>query len=288
MAVNHKIQFASFPFSPSQQDEPVSVLARGGGADFSAVALARMQSIISGMEGGPRRSNLSNSGDDVMIDRSTSGTARADTFRAGDGDDVIRTRWGKDTVMGGDGDDLIVSRADAGEPRIAQDSSLSPYNRGQPFNSNRTDDKFTGGDGADTFFFRMDLNARPEIIAKHTDESGEVDWHGVAGENGAAHLHWVEGIGTDKIMDYSKAEGDKIKIAGHTAEIDITYADLNRDGKVESIIAIRSNQGGAGSHDGDSLGKIIVCGDRVEEGDVAVDAGVHFGVYGSVDDMAVA
>lgn len=226
-------------------------------------------------------------GNDTILDLGTARHSR-DVFMGGAGNDTIRTHWGVDIVLGGSGDDLIVSRSDAGEPKIAQDPSLPTFNKGQPYGGRVTNDILTGGQGADTFLFRMDLNARPDIAAKHVDAAGNIDWHDVAGENGAPHLHWVDSIGRDVITDFGKSQGDKISIEGHTAAIEIIYRDINRDGREESIIKVTSNQGGAGSHNGDSLGRIVVYGDRVEVSDVAVNAGVHHGAYGSIDDLMVA
>lgn len=239
---------------------------------------------------GSNRSDFINgrAGNDTILDLGTANGARPDFFFGGAGNDVIRTQWGRDKVVGGSGNDLIVSRSDAGEPLVAQNPSQATYNKDQPYGGNATNDVLTGGDGSDTFLFRMDLDARPDIVAKHVDDAGIVDWEGVAGENSAAHLHWVNSIGKDTITDFNRAQGDMIKIEGHTAAIDIKYADINRDGKMESIIAVRSDQGGAGSHNGDSLGTIVVFGDRVEIGDVAVNAGVHHGAYGSINDMMIA
>jgi Ca2+-binding RTX toxin-like protein len=213
---------------------------------------------------------------------------KTDMFFGGAGDDTILTRWGKDIVNGGADNDVIQSRSDAGEPEIAQDPNLPTFNDDQPFSGKVSNDVLTGGGGSDTFRFRLDLDARPEIAAKHADANGVIDWHEVAGENGEAHLHWVNSIGTDVITDFRKAEGDKIEIEGHTATIDITYADRNNDGREESIIKIRSDQGGAGSHDGDQLGTIIVYGDRVEEADVSVNADVHHGAYETISELLLA
>ncbi len=228
-------------------------------------------------------------GNDQIIETGTARTGRKiDYFNGNAGDDVIQTRWGRDIVNGGADNDMIQSRSDAGEPLVAQDPSQAPFNADQPYSWRVTNDVLTGGGGSDTFMFRLDLNARPEIAAKHVDANGVIDWEGVAGENDAAHLHWVDSIGTDVITDYNKSQGDVIKIEGHTAAIDITYVDRNRDGQDESIIQIRSDQGGAGSHNGDQIGTIIVYGDRVEVADVSVDAGVHHGAYDNISDLLLA
>jgi Ca2+-binding RTX toxin-like protein len=227
-------------------------------------------------------------GDDIFNDGDTLRSTGVDFFRGNKGNDTFSTQYGRDMVLGGKGNDTINSRSDGGEPTIAQDPTMSPYNPGQPFSADRTDDVLRGGRGSDNFNFRLDLDARPDIAQKHVDANGVIDWEGVAGENGGVHLHWVNGIGTDTITDFSKAEGDRISIEGHTAAITLTYQDLNKDGREESIISIRSDQGGAGSHNGDSLGQIVVYGDRVENGDVAVDAEVHHGAYVTINDLMIA
>ena len=48
---------------------------------------------------------------------------------------------------------------------------------------------------------------------------------------------------------YDEAEGDRIKLFGHTVDPQISYADVDGDGDVESIIKVYSNQGaGGGAH----------------------------------------
>ncbi len=228
-------------------------------------------------------------GNDTLLDAGGWRNVGMDTFLGGAGDDRITTRWGKDIVQGGDGNDFIMSRSDGGEPLIAQNPAMRPYNNGQPFGGNVSNDILSGGNGADTFMFRLDLNARSDIIAKHVNDAGDIDWEGVTGENGGTHLHWVDTIGTDVITDFSKAQGDKIKIEGHTAQIAITYSDLNRDGKMESLVKITSNQGaGGGSHNGDTVGTIIVYGDQVTAADISVNAGAHHGAFGNISDILFA
>jgi Ca2+-binding RTX toxin-like protein len=250
-------------------------------------------------------------GDDYMIDLGTwRDTGPRDTFNGGEGNDVIRTRWGRDTVDGGAGDDLIVSRSDAGEPVPAPAPGASAqYFRNQPFDR-KGNDTLTGGEGADTFFFRLDLNAQPEVIARnlhdfatnHDHGDGDysnIDWEGVTGENGATHLHWVESIGTDVITDFSRAEGDTIEIEGHTVEIaSFTAMDFNRDGITDIVLQLRSQQGGpgpgGGAHDEDLVGRIVVLGDGTDDskvsaadigGMIKIDATVHHGAYGNIDEM---
>jgi Ca2+-binding RTX toxin-like protein len=226
-------------------------------------------------------------GDDYILDGGKMGDADKDTFSGGDGNDTIRSHWGSDVLIGGAGDDILVSRSDAGETAIAQRTTAKKYEPGEPFLS--ANDTMTGGLGADTFYFRLDLDAREYIVAKHSEPDGHIHWHDVAGENGSPHLHWVEGIGTDKIMDFYKAEGDKIVIEGHTVELyRLEYIDTNRDGRTDaSVLTLRSNQGGAGSHHGDILGRIVVYGDKVEWWDVMVNSGPTYGVASTLDDYAI-
>ncbi len=206
-----------------------------------------------------------------------------DTVFGDDGDDTIRGGMGEDILDGGDGDDRLISRSDAGEPDIAQETDESKVYPDQPFLD--ADDTLIGGTGADTFRFELLLNAKDEIVEKHADPiTGEVNWRKVAHENDNVHDHWVDGIGNDTILDFNKSEGDKITIAGHTVEVrEIEYVDLNQDGIDESIIHLISNQGAnGGAHNQDQLGSITVYGDLVEASDLRVNAGVFFGAFNSI------
>ncbi|MFN8333473.1 MAG: hypothetical protein U0T81_20045, partial [Saprospiraceae bacterium] len=141
-------------------------------------------------------------------------------------------------------------------------------------------DTMTGGRGADTFRFEGMVNAKDEIVAKHVNADGTIDWVGVTGENGAVHDHWVDGFGNDTITDFNRAQGDKIEISAHTAEVkSIKYVDANHDGRTDySLITVISQQGNAGAHDEDLLGTIKVYGDKVKMSDIAVTQTVY-GAY---------
>ena len=121
------------------------------------------------------------------------------------------------------------------------------------------------------------LNAKEEIIARHTRADGTVNWRGVAGENDNVHDHWVEGIGNDTIVGFNQDEGDQIRVEGHTATLaSIEYGE--DEGGAFSLIIIKSDQGGAGAHDGDPLGTIKVYGDQVNECNISFQPGVFNGV----------
>jgi hypothetical protein len=191
--------------------------------------------------------------------------------------DEIRTGAGTQMVDGGRGNDHFLSFADGGEPDPAQTDASDRVN--PPVPDGRADDVFWGGAGADTFEFLPLLNGRAETLDQYrSHSSGLVDWERVAGENDNVHDHWVEGIGNDTIMDYSKPQGDRLVVSGHTATlVTIEYGSDARG--AFSLIRIKSDQGaGGGAHNQDLLGTIKVYGDRVNEEDVCFNAGVHYGM----------
>lgn len=206
-----------------------------------------------------------------------------DSISGGEGDDMIWDRMGEDVLDGGEGNDILISRSDAGEPDIAQETDESKVYPDQPFLD--ADDTLIGGLGADTFRFELLLDAKDEIVEKHADPiTGKVNWRKVAHKNDNVHDHWVNGIGNDTILDFNKSEGDQIRIAGHTVQVDdIEYLDLNADGIDESIIHLISDQGGnGGAHDQDKLGTITVYGDLVEASDLTANAGVFYGAFNAI------
>ncbi|MEM9355818.1 MAG: LamG-like jellyroll fold domain-containing protein [Pseudomonadota bacterium] len=218
-----------------------------------------------------------------------------DRLEGGAGNDVLDGDRGSDLLIGGAGDDTLISDSDAGEPVIAQNydpnagrnDEIDPAtNRLYPNQPFVADDILVGGEGADTFLIKPQINAKADIIAKHTDDDGRIDWADVAGENNNAHDHWIDSIGTDVIADYDKEEGDRILVYGHTADPEISYADVDGDGDEESIIKIYSNQGnGGGAHNGDFLGQMIVHGDRVELDDLDIKAMETYGVVETIDEI---
>jgi Ca2+-binding RTX toxin-like protein len=234
-----------------------------------------------GTAGGDRLFGMD--GNDTLIDAGGRTQSGIDAFRGGNGEDMIYSHFGRDWMWGGADHDHLISRSDGGEPDIAQETDAEKVYPNENLSQNK--DTLIGGGGNDEFFFRLDLNAKAEIIAEHTDDEGDIDWEGVTGENDNPHDHWLDSIGNDRIMDFSDAEGDVIKIEGHTVEYEITYKDLNGDGKEESIIRLYSQQGDAGAHDEDELGTITVYGDRVEDDDIEHDNMVHYGAFDNITDI---
>jgi len=209
-----------------------------------------------------------------------------DTLHGDTGNDLLVGGFGADRMNGGVGNDVLLSRSDAGEPVAAQDGKTQIF-------SNETavlkaaSDVLTGGKGADTFRFEGVVNAKDDIVAKHFNADGTIDWHGVTGENTNVHDHWVDGFGNDVITDFNRKQGDKIEIAGHTAEVkSIEHLDSNGDGKADySRITVISQQGASGAHDEDLLGTITVYGNLVRASDVKVDNASVYGAYDKVGEL---
>ena len=131
------------------------------------------------------------------------------------------------------------------------------------------------------------MNAKENILLKHVNDDGSINWQRVAGENRQVHDHWVERIGNDVIWDFNRAEGDRIEVVGHTADVyRIEHVDTDGNGVLDATrLHVQSNQGNAGAHNKDQLGVITVFGDLVMESDVMVHAHAHYGVIETIDQL---
>jgi Ca2+-binding RTX toxin-like protein len=207
-----------------------------------------------------------------------------DHLKGGKGDDLLVGGFGADRMNGGAGDDVLLSRSDAGEMTPAQGGDRVYGAESDAFTA--TADVMIGGRGADTFRFEGLVNAKEEIVEKHTNDDGVIDWVGVTGENENVHDHWLDGFGADVIRDFYRDEGDTIEISAHTAEVkSIEHLDGDDDGEADySVITVISQQGEAGAHDEDLLGTITVHGDLVEADDIVLDQAVY-GAYERAADL---
>ena len=196
-----------------------------------------------------------------------------DKLIGGSEDDLLVDQYGKDRYRGDAGNDRLVSLSDSSIPNdnkslpagvedVSDIEKLAFENEPNPVGIS-ANDVLTGGEGADTFEWRLLINASKDIVDKHTNAStGVIDWgmNGVAGENDNYHDHWVDGIGIDTITDFSGngGENDQILIQGHTVR-----ALLLSNSDNEALIGVYSDQGadgerGNGAHDFDVLGLIKV------------------------------
>lgn len=245
-----------------------------------------------GVNGGMGDDNIKAlDGDDVV-----QGGYGNDKLDGGKGNDIIDGGHGEDKMIGGRGNDLLISRADGREPYVTYDPNRDEGDPDGDLTNGKlypkqplpADDVLIGGKGADIFYFQTLINAKERFIKKHTRDDGTINWHGVAGENDDIHDHWVDELGNDVVMDFSKAEGDRILIEGHTTQIaEVTYGDANKDGVVDhSIISLYSDQGnGGGAHNDDLLGTVTVYGDLVMESDIEQTAAPAYGIVYSIDDL---
>jgi Ca2+-binding RTX toxin-like protein len=209
-----------------------------------------------------------------------------DRLSGGAGNDLLVGGFGADRMDGGNGNDVLLSRSDAGEQVAAQDGHTQIF-AAETAAFTAVNDVLTGGRGADTFRFEGLVKAKDEIVAKHVNADGTIDWAGVTGENNNVHDHWVDAFGNDVIRDFNRQQGDKIEISAHTAEVkSIEHLDSNGDGKADySVITVISQQGNAGAHDEDLLGTITVYGNLVKASDVHVDAMSVYGAYEKVGEL---
>jgi len=234
---------------------------------------------------------ISGAGDDQL-----QGGYGNDDIYGGDGDDLIDGGHGEDIIFGGNGNDMLISRADGREPFVTFSplrDEEDPYNELDPATGKfypdqpiPADDILTGGAGSDIFYFQTLLSGKERIFENHVRADGTIKWAGVAGENDIIHNHWIESLGNDTITDFSRSEGDKIIIEGHTTTVlDISHLDSDGDGVADyskiSFYADQGNNGGA--HNDDLLGSISVYGDLLRENDYTISSKPTYGIVKTID-----
>ena len=215
--------------------------------------------------GGEENKNSHDEAPPMDMKMSEYGTEMEDSVESQVSDDVNMTS--KPDSMEQSTEDTTVEISSTGAEPIENPNIPADTNDGDDiakldFSTQYTDPNgvgtrtYTGTNGANTFQAEALLNAKPEIIAKHVDNDGKINWQGVAGENDNRHDHWVEGPGEITIDNFG--EGDKFILRGHTAE-----AILLEEADGVATVGLISDQGrdnsrGNGAHDLDVLGKATI------------------------------
>jgi Ca2+-binding RTX toxin-like protein len=142
-----------------------------------------------------------------------------DTLDGGAGGDLLQGNQGADSLAGGEGNDTVYGGQDGDNLQMGQGGNFGQGNRGEDvivagegidtllggqdndtvsggggndfLNGNRGDDSINGGDGADTLY-------------------GEGGSDTLMGGLGADIFHGFADGGLDRILDFSRAEGDRI------------------------------------------------------------------------------
>lgn len=174
------------------------------------------------LQGGAVRDNLiGETGDDVIRgaagDDTLSGGEGGDLVEGDVGDDRINGNMGADSIYAGDGADWALGGKDADQVYGEAGDDIVHGNMGN--------DSLWGGAGADI------------VRGGQGDDSvsggDNADW--LAGDRGADTLsggagadvfHSFDGAGIDRILDFSRAEGDRINLLpGSTYSVDQVGAD---------------------------------------------------------------
>src|SRR4030095_7625506 len=121
-----------------------------------------------------------------------------DNLSGGSGADTLVGGFGADRMDGGTGNDVLLSRSDDGE-MVAAQGGKTQILAAETAAFQAVNDTLTGGAGGDTFRFEGMVNAKDEIVAKHVNADGTIDWVGVTGENNAVHDHWGDACGKHTI-----------------------------------------------------------------------------------------
>ena len=191
-------------------------------------------------------------------------------------------------IRGTKGADTLYAHGISGEPAIAQNyqaagtgatgpngetlraddpgdpvqAATRTYYRGQSYDDHLK--TMIGGQGADKFIIKTYISGKPDVVARHVNDDGSINWGGVAGENTFVHDHWTEFFGYVQINDFNRQQGDQIQVRGHTVALQ-SLTVVNGD----TLIVVQSQQGnGGGAHDEDILGYIVVKGVALTAADI--------------------
>ena len=219
-------------------------VAAGKGADTIIGNAAA--NTLSGAGGGDRI--LAGDGADTILGGPGNdflrGEAGDDSLSGDDGADDMHGNMGADVLFGGQGDDWVVGGQHDDRLYGQAGNDLVYGNMGR--------DLLLGGEGADTMLGGQDDDslsggAGADFL------SGDRGDDTLSGGSGADTFYAFAGAGTDRVLDFNRAEGDRVAIGGGNA-----YAVANFDGDV--VISV--DGGGriilVGRSDADLTGEWIV------------------------------
>ncbi len=137
-----------------------------------------------------------------------SGGDGADTLLGGAGFDYLQGNAGSDSESGGAGDDWVVGGKG--------DDILSGDAGGDVMNGNLGSDTLSGGDGGDWI---RGGQGDDSLTGGAGDDfmSGDRGNDTMAGGAGADTFNTFAGAGLDRVLDFSLAEGDRVRIEGGVA-----------------------------------------------------------------------
>jgi beta-glucanase (GH16 family) len=174
------------------------------------------------LKGGDKSDNLvGEAGDDALHgaagDDTLSGGEGADFIEAGDGHDRINGNQGSDSIYSGAGDDWALG---------GKDNDLIYGGVGDDIvHGNMGDDTCAGMDGNDIV---RGGQGNDSIYAAGGNDwlAGDRGADTISGGAGADIFHSFDGAGLDRIVDFSRAEGDRILLpTGTSYSIDQVGAD---------------------------------------------------------------
>ncbi|WP_293400633.1 hypothetical protein [Phenylobacterium sp.] len=183
-------------------------IAAGGGADTLIGNAAA--NTLAGNAGGDRI--LAGEGNDTILGGAGSDFLRGedgdDSLMGGDGFDDMHGNKGADTLFGGQGDDWVLGGQ--------HDDLLYGQAGNDLVYGNMGRDLLEGGDGADTMLGGQDDDTL--VGGSGADFlSGDRGDDTIRGGAGADTFHSFAGAGIDRVLDFNRAEGDRVAIGGGAA-----------------------------------------------------------------------
>lgn len=145
---------------------------------------------------------------------SVTGTAGPDTVNALAGDDTVNGQGGADSISGGDGNDRI-NGGDGVQGSADGADTLSGGDGNDTVNGNVGNDVVTGDNGDDVLRGGRDDDS-VSGGAGNDYVSGDLGSDTLSGGAGADTFHSFGGAGLDRVIDFVRAEGDRVLLDAGT------------------------------------------------------------------------